>query len=247
MYYQEKYSRKRMIGRRRYPLGDWWLGPWPAPYDAVPAIDLSAFSTFIVYQPKPAPSSVYPNALAVDLASSVINIADPGTNDGTTPVNPGWTAADGWIANGVGYVDTTVAPASQDETLLVAHTGITAIPEPAAFGCTGTGQTSVSFLGGMTTLCGNYSAQGAHMACSTSAVTGVSGNSLFVDGVDVYTIGAASGPIVRTLFLLALNGVTSPDKLVATGSESAFFWSRPAVSDEQVAAISWAMEQIRSA
>ena len=85
-------------------------GPWgnAAPYPNEAAIPLASVAE--CWQPKPALSSLFPNALATDLASSKVGIAHGGGlaqgGTGTTV----WTSGSGWTFSTTNYFATSLLP-----------------------------------------------------------------------------------------------------------------------------------------
>lgn len=91
---------------------------------------ISAANCIAAYQPKG----------AVDLASSYINLANPGTNNAAPGVAPTWDATNGWTFNGTSqYLATGITPSSNWSVLVrFSSAGV----DGALFGCQTGGATS---------------------------------------------------------------------------------------------------------
>jgi hypothetical protein len=228
----------------------WYLGPWPAPYDSVPAINSSYVR--VVYQPKPALSSIWPNSLAVDQAGSLINIANPGTNDGTDLGTLVWSSDNGWEANDDGYVDTGVIQESTNETFIIAHTET---PQLVAFLGAYEAEdlsTNIRLIAGfpfgngiaMTNFGGGGAVLGGR---SGDTVTGINGQDLYQGGIKVLTgmSSEATGPMTHSIYIMNANNWPE-GVLMWYGFISAFVWYNALITEPQFQAVSAAMEVIRS-
>lgn len=56
---------------------------------------------------------------AADYATSLVNLANPGTNDAAEGVAPGWSIATGWVFSGSEYLLSGAVPTSQASSMLV--------------------------------------------------------------------------------------------------------------------------------
>lgn len=84
-------------GAQTVTRGNWWTGPWPEYNADIPAIDSG--DIVVAYQPKWSAGSIYARADAANQANSLINLANPGTNDAVAVNAPAWTLALGWDFN----------------------------------------------------------------------------------------------------------------------------------------------------
>jgi len=242
------------IGLGAEQLSRWWTGPWPAPYNAVPSIDLS--DVVVVYQPKPAIDSIYGRTV-IDFTASLVNINAPGVNDALAPSPPGFSA-DGWTGNASGYIDTGLIQLSQDETLLAAHNLVSSASGIfRVFQSSEMGLPSVAIgywdVSNQYYLRSNYSGEPGLINYGSAlpwlATSGVSENRAYSNGAAFGSnIAPLAGVMPYTVTLMAAHiGEDEVIDHLVEGSIAAFVWYRPAITSAQIEAVSWAMEVIRSA
>lgn len=228
--------------------GDWWLGPWPAPYESVGVIDPSYVT--MAYQPKWAVGTVYERADAATYANSLINLNDPGTNNAVTIVAPPWNLNTGWQGDGIGYLDTGItAGANQIQSIFCAFDSVT------NFGvlCGALDAFTAVFIRSRSVdntfrVCNLFLIEYANFPNLASGVLGFVSNTIFVNGVADGIVTTTTGPQAMTLYLLGSHSTIPPfvsNRII--GNVPAFVWYNTAISASQAAAVSAAMEAIRVA
>lgn len=105
-------------------------------------MDKQKFITFLANQKKQTPFwlqpeygfvAVYIPIKAVSLATSYINLANPGVNDAFAGTAPTWNITDGWVFNATSYLRTGIIPAI-GWSAMMRFTGASADDEDMAFG-----------------------------------------------------------------------------------------------------------------
>jgi len=232
--------------------GPWWLGPWPD-YDAtIPPIAASA--VIAAYQPKFI-AGIYIRGDPASYANSLLNIANPGTNNAITGVAPTWSTVSGWTGTGTQWLDTGI-PGGTDQTgaVFAAYhgAGINAAA-CGSYNILGVDEFSLrARLGGAPLVWANNSARLTHVAAgAASGVMGLSGNVPYLNGTNMslppfgISIPAFGGINTADVHLLGTNANGAP----APTSIGLSCWVRYSITitDAQAKAVQWAMEHIRAA
>lgn len=134
---------------------------------------------------------------AADLATSYINLANPGTNNATPGTAPAWDATNGWKFNGTShYLTTGVSPTIQVWSVLIRYTNYTS-NNKNLFGAYITTGFTASFRIAPFATGVNYLSGGllAVAPAGTTGVFGFAGNLAFRNGVQEPggTIPSAAG------------------------------------------------------
>jgi hypothetical protein len=154
-----------------------------------------------VYQPKG----------AADLASSYINLINPGTNNAAPGVAPTWSAADGWIGNGTTqYLTTGITPTSSYSCIMRFSNGTGT--NTYLFGSFKSGPTTIFGINPTTGSARQYwNGTGIRQVTGgqTAAVMAIAGTGCYLDGAaDGNTTGPANTGLA--MFIFALNASGSP-------------------------------------
>jgi hypothetical protein len=187
-----------------------------------------------VYQPKGAAS----------YEASLVNLANPGTYDATTPQPPTWDVVSGWKrVAGQGYIDTGVVPTTSAWAFIFrfsdyvnkvySYIGLSANPRYMAVG--------------LTDSAGNHSLYNSLYNTNKVTVAGVNTNGVYCVSAKAYYNGSPEGTFTtpwtggtKKLYILGCNGLAT-DLWPATVYFQAFAIYNNALDDAQVAAVSAAM------
>lgn len=150
----------------------------------------------------PMPDWVFQPKGAASLADSYVNLANPGTNNATPIVAPGWDATSGWIFSGSQYLATAVVPGtSRAYAFLIRISDTTGL---AAYGCVGIAYVGFPGITIWPIIGGNHRydhGDNATIAGNVAnGVLAIAGSSAYLDGVlDASGIapGAGSIPALR--------------------------------------------------
>ena len=157
------------------------------------------------------PVGAYAAKGAADLASSYINLANPGTNNLTAPAAaPTWDAVNGWTFNGTTqYLDTGVVP-DNDRTMsmMVLFSDASATGSRCAVGAFHDGSRYVALYPTVTGADTGY-ANGTLLRPSAKLASGnlaFAGNRAYRDGLqEIGAISVGSGTITRSVWIGAVN------------------------------------------
>ncbi len=133
---------------------------------------------------------------AADLATSYVNLANPGTYNAAPGTAPG-LAAGGWVFDGTQWLDTRYTPVKQTVSVLVRFTRTAG---NYLIGCGGVG--FEFYIQPNTGGYAYYASGGAlgPLGAHASGVLGIAGNKAYIDGVaEAGTIGAGAVEIDRTV------------------------------------------------
>lgn len=194
------------------------------------------------------PIAAYAAKGAADLASSYINLANPGTFNAAPGVAPTWDVATGWTFNGTTqYLTTGVVPVNnQTWSVFVRYSAVTVINNRVLVGVSSGGTGILRFFmratprvdysnGGVLTVNGSIPA---------AAVLAIAGNVAYRDGVaEAGNILTATGTFTQGFFIGAHNiaGVAS---LFFAGNIVAVWIADSTLDAAQVATMSTAMSQL---
>lgn len=128
---------------------------------------------------------------AADLAASYVNLATPGTNNAAPGTAPTWDAVNGWTFNGINqYLTTGLIPARAYSMIIrftksSASVGVIAgmidtSPANTRYNI----QTTGDFL-----YFNNSGAGGQYAYASTTGVACIAGETAYINGIAIYTIG----------------------------------------------------------
>lgn len=222
------------MGRRIGPL------PWLPNVAAMAAATswwlsggVSAANAIAVYQPKG----------AADIATSYVNLANPGTNDAAPGVAPSFAAATGWTFNGSSqWLDTGLTPATDRSWSIIVRLSDRANNEgPVRVnGDTSTYPRFGFYMDGSAVY--YYASDGAPKApVLTAGVVAVAGTAAYRNGVsESLTIGAKNGAFFGTI---PLGGARTAASTISyfNGKIQAVAIYSATLTAPQVAAISAAM------
>jgi hypothetical protein len=189
--------------------------------------DVSASICIAAYQPKGAAS----------LAASYTNLANPGTYDAVPVTAPGWDTTTGWTGGSSAYLSTGITPDANWSTIIryaSANSGGFAF---------GTGNSFLQLLpySGSNTFLARYGgadySPGAFQAAGVAALTK---NNIYFDGSPVTAVTTNTFTGVNELYILNRNGLAA----YFTGSVQAFAIYNAPLTDEQVLAITEAMNDL---
>lgn len=218
-------------------IGPWWLGPWPGRFADVPP--LLAADVVIAYQPKWAAGSIYARGDAASKANSLVNLADPGTNDATEIAVTPWSAVNGWEFDGVGILQSVVPNSTY--SLFVQFDNAAGY---MAVGCTGPTAGNMFYL--LSDFSGSsYYGIGSVIASDpvTSGNMGVSGvHGAILNGITIAPPGVFALEPERNIWVGQVNDFLSPavQRISAMGLYEN-------ITKSQIEAVSWAMNQIGAA
>jgi len=230
-------------------IGPWYRGPWPGRFRDVPAF--AAADVLAAYQPAWAAGSIYARSDAASKANSLVNLNDPGTNDGTEVNTPGWTAALGWDLDfATAYpaaVDTGVVPQSPWGMLLCMGPSSDAYMAGFPAGSRNSGpidRFSLSFGGGGFTY-GYGSTLVAGENPTALEVVGVFNDTAYRGGLRVAAISPGlTGRPSHSVYVGGMNDAGSlQGGLLSVKAFHMFKWA----TAEQLAALTWAMLAIGGA
>ncbi len=219
----------------------WYTGPWPAPYDAVPAIPLA--NVVAAYQPKWAVGTVWARSDAASYANSKLNLAAPGTRDATEGVAPAWASGTGWIGDGATtYLDTgIIVPTPVTYSMIASFTGI--VSNAVRGDGMGNGRIDVfpNWFAGRRYRNGNISILTITGGAVASAVLAVTPSATFINGVSDGAL--ATDNQTSAVNIRMLRSVTT----YLTGNVTACAVYNVPLTAAQAAAISAAMAVIAAA
>lgn len=199
--------------------GDWW--------------DVAGQTCVAAYQPKG----------AAGLASSYINLANPGTNDAAPGVAPTFDAATGWTFNGTNrYLTTNISNAGiPNWSVIVRYSDAVVASSSTIVGTYGTDKT---FLIQLNT--GNVITFNGGTTCTNTpqllgGVYAVAGKTPYRNGVaEINSIGAGGSTSSLPIFIGALNLLGSPGQYTNCKIQALAIYSTT-LSAGDVAALSAAM------
>lgn len=220
---------------------DWWLGPWPAPYDSVDPIDPA--DVRIAYQPGSAEGTDWERAIA-DLSASLVNLNDPGTNDGTA--GAGLTVdAEGWVTNGSAYVDTGLRHTDPRDVLLASYSATGA---GTVFGAGTVGGISVCELDSdfsLNAICNSdFLPPSDEVVYGAEGVIGWAYGDFWFNAILQTSITNGSDSPSQTMMLMAINSGVASVHLPSGSKMHSFFWGNNNITNAQIQAVSAAMRTI---
>lgn len=194
---------------------------------------------------------------ASDQASSYVNLANPGTNDLTVGVAPGWTANDGWQFTGSQYLQTSFIP-TNTTSMIIRYSDVVSLTENPSLAGVLTGPTGSFYMQGSEVLGGGPVPASPPKIFFNRVQTGYSYTQTITSGVkgivwldDNTAYAYAEGNQVASLsnqnfgsslaiYVGALNGNGSPGSYFRGNIQAIAFYSA-ALTDAQAQAVSVAM------
>lgn len=189
------------------------------------------------------PVAAYAAIGAADLASSYVNLANPGTFNAAPGVAPAWDVMNGWAFNGTTqYLDTGIAPPSNTYSVLVRFSGAPANSAGRLFGYSGASAIMYITPGASSQVRYAHAAVVNVAPSLAAAVLGLTPTSGYRNGVAEAAMSGYSGANARNIYLAALNSGVAGS--FWPGSIQAVAIFAAALNDTQMLAISNAMSAL---